>query len=245
MIPITGATGANGIEIVKLLSCLGVACRALVRNPPKVTALAELPAVDVVQGDLARADTLVSALSGIDGVCHLAARTRVRESWTDPLGYWQANVGGTLTLLGAMLAAGTKRLVLASSCSVYGVSGGDFVTEESPVNPQTAYGICKTLVERDLRPLANKEFLFPYASVVECPQNEVLKKIGPTLASMVLTEDPAFGRSLLDCPQIDRLNIGPAPTTRLTWDQPHEGNLFTHLYHQRAFQQARRAAAAV
>jgi nucleoside-diphosphate-sugar epimerase len=45
-----------------------------------------------------------------------------------------------------------------SSCSVYGVSGGDFVTEESPVDPQTAYGVCKTLVERDVQALANAQF---------------------------------------------------------------------------------------
>ena len=94
-------------------------------------------------------------------------------------------------------------------------------------------------------PLANKEYLFPYASVVECPQADVLKRIGPTLAAMVLTEDPAFIRNVLDCPLIERLNIGPVPTTRLTWDQPHEGNLFTHLYRQRAFQQAPRRAPAV
>ncbi len=94
-------------------------------------------------------------------------------------------------------------------------------------------------------PLTNKEYLFPFASVVECPQADMLKRIGPSLAVMALTEDPAFIRSLLDCPLIERLNIGPAPTTRLTWDQPHEGNLFTHLYRQRAFQQASRRAAAV
>ena len=95
-------------------------------------------------------------------------------------------------------------------------------------------------------PLVSKELLFPYAAVVECPQADVLKRIGPTLAAMVLTEDPNFTRAVLDCPLIERLNLGPVPTTRLTWDQPHEGNLFTHLYRQRAFQQApRRAAAAV
>jgi len=94
-------------------------------------------------------------------------------------------------------------------------------------------------------PLANKEYLFPFASVVECSQAEVLKKIGPTLAAMVLTEDPAFTRAALECPHIERLNIGPIPTTRPTWDQPHEGNLFTHLYRQRAFQQAKRATSAV
>jgi acyl-CoA reductase-like NAD-dependent aldehyde dehydrogenase len=92
-------------------------------------------------------------------------------------------------------------------------------------------------------PLANKEFLFPYASVVECPQDQMLRHIGPTLACMALTEDDAFVRSLLDCPHVERLNVGPLPTVRLTWDQPHEGNLFTHLYRQRAFQQARRTAA--
>ncbi|MEZ6140273.1 MAG: aldehyde dehydrogenase family protein [Zavarzinella sp.] len=86
-------------------------------------------------------------------------------------------------------------------------------------------------------PLNTKEYLFPYASVVECPQSDMLKRIGPTLAAMVLTEDPEFIRSVIDSPMIERLNIGPLPTTRLTWDQPHEGNLFTHLYRQRAFQQ--------
>ncbi len=94
-------------------------------------------------------------------------------------------------------------------------------------------------------PLANKEFLFPYASVIECPQPEMTRKIGPTLAAMALTEDEGFIRELLDCPHIERLNLGPIPTTRLTWDQPHEGNLFTHLYRQRALQHARRAVAAV
>jgi acyl-CoA reductase-like NAD-dependent aldehyde dehydrogenase len=87
-------------------------------------------------------------------------------------------------------------------------------------------------------PLANKEFLFPFAAVVECPPDQVLRRIGPTLAAMALTEDPAVTRALLDCPHIERLNLGPIPTTRLTWDQPHEGNLFTHLYRQRAFQRA-------
>lgn len=85
-------------------------------------------------------------------------------------------------------------------------------------------------------PLANKEFLFPYAAVVECPQSDMLKRIGYTLAATALTEDPAFVADLLACPHIERLNIGPLPTNRLTWDQPHEGNLFSHLYRQRALQ---------
>ncbi|MDB5311474.1 MAG: mmsA [Gemmataceae bacterium] len=91
-------------------------------------------------------------------------------------------------------------------------------------------------------PLANKEFLFPYASVIEWPQPAVLKRIGYTLAATVLSDDQTFIADCVACPNIERLNIGPLPTNRLTWDQPHEGNLFTHLYKQRAFQRARRAA---
>jgi acyl-CoA reductase-like NAD-dependent aldehyde dehydrogenase len=94
-------------------------------------------------------------------------------------------------------------------------------------------------------PLANKEFLFPYASVIEYPQADVLKRIGYTLAATALTDDAGFIAECMACANIERLNIGPLPTNRLTWDQPHEGNLFTHLYKQRALQHAPRAAAGV
>ncbi|MFP5288737.1 MAG: aldehyde dehydrogenase family protein [Thermoanaerobaculia bacterium] len=85
-------------------------------------------------------------------------------------------------------------------------------------------------------PLANTELLFPFASVVEMPRSEMLARIGPTLVATGVTEDPRFQRELLDCPWIDRLNLGPIPTSRVSWDQPHEGNLFAHLYRQRAIQ---------
>jgi acyl-CoA reductase-like NAD-dependent aldehyde dehydrogenase len=85
-------------------------------------------------------------------------------------------------------------------------------------------------------PLANKEFLFPYASVIECPSADVFHRIGYTLAASVISADPAFVAEAMACPHIERLNVGPLPTNRLTWDQPHEGNLFTHLYKQRALQ---------
>jgi hypothetical protein len=85
-------------------------------------------------------------------------------------------------------------------------------------------------------PLANKEFLFPFASVVECPQAEMPEAIGSTLVGTVLTRDRNFVRQIMACGNINRLNVGPIPTYQLSWDQPHEGNLFEHLYRQRAFQ---------
>src|SRR5262249_38331203 len=83
-------------------------------------------------------------------------------------------------------------------------------------------------------PLANREFLFPYASVVEVPHERMLDLIAPSLVVTALTEDPGFIRKLIASPLIDRLNLGPLPTTQVRWDQPHEGNLFEFLYRRRA-----------
>ncbi len=85
-------------------------------------------------------------------------------------------------------------------------------------------------------PLANKEYLFPFASVVECPADELPDAIGQTLVGTVISGDKAFLAAISAAGHIDRLNIGPIPTYQLSWDQPHEGNLFEHLYRQRAFQ---------
>ena len=91
-------------------------------------------------------------------------------------------------------------------------------------------------------PLANREFLFPFASVIECPQDEISASIGQTLVASAITQDRTFIDQLMAAPDISRLNIGPIPTWQLSWDQPHEGNLFEHLYRQRAFQIAAGAA---
>jgi acyl-CoA reductase-like NAD-dependent aldehyde dehydrogenase len=85
-------------------------------------------------------------------------------------------------------------------------------------------------------PLANREFLFPYASVVMVPQAEMLGRIGPSLAVTALTRDKMFIEQLLESPLIERLNLGPISTMNVSWDQPHEGNLFEFLYKRRAIE---------
>ncbi len=85
-------------------------------------------------------------------------------------------------------------------------------------------------------PLANTEFLFPFVSVVGVPQREILEHIGPSLVVTAITEDEQFTRTLLASPDVERLNLGPIPTNQISWDDPHEGNLFEHLYQQRALQ---------
>ena len=85
-------------------------------------------------------------------------------------------------------------------------------------------------------PLANSEFPFPFVSVVEVPAAKLVESIGATLVATVITEDAALTQALLVTPLVDRLNLGTIPTNQITWDSPHEGNLFEHLYRQRAFQ---------
>jgi nucleoside-diphosphate-sugar epimerase len=95
---------------------------------------------------------------GIDAVVHLA------ELSNDPLGQllpditFEVNHRGSVRIAELAKGAGVQRYVYASSCSVYGVADQDVVDEDSPVNPQTAYAVCKTLVERDVGALADDSF---------------------------------------------------------------------------------------
>ena len=83
-------------------------------------------------------------------------------------------------------------------------------------------------------PLYNREFLCPYVSVVEVPQKDMLSKIGYSLVVTAITNDPPFVADLMECDLIDRLNIGPISTMKISWDQPHEGNMFEFLYKRRS-----------
>ncbi len=98
-------------------------------------------------------------LEGFDAVVHLA------ELSNDPLGQhnpaltYEINHAGSVDLAYRSKRAGVSRFVYTSSCSVYGIGGGDAVkTEESAPNPQTVYAACKVLVERDVAELADESF---------------------------------------------------------------------------------------
>ena len=64
----------------------------------------------------------------------------------------------------------------------------------------------------------------------------MLETIGPTLVCSAITDDTKFQRQLIDATHIDRLNIGPMPTIKLNWLQPHEGSIVDFLFRARAFQ---------
>ena len=97
-------------------------------------------------------------LAGVDAIVHMAELSNDPAGQLAPTITYEINHQGSVRLAEIARQAGVKRFIYMSSCSVYGVADKDFVDEESPVNPQTAYAVCKSYVERDVKPLATENF---------------------------------------------------------------------------------------
>jgi UDP-glucose 4-epimerase len=94
----------------------------------------------------------------IDAVLHFAGLKAVGESVRKPLEYYEANVGGSITLCQAMATAGVFRLVFSSSATVYGAPEQMPISEEVPTgSPTNPYGQSKLIVENVLRDLCSAE----------------------------------------------------------------------------------------
>lgn len=97
-------------------------------------------------------------LQGVDAIVHMAELSNDPTGQLAPNITYDINHKGSVRLANLAKAAGVSRFVYMSSCSVYGVATAGDVTEESPVNPQTAYAECKTMVERDVQLMADDSF---------------------------------------------------------------------------------------
>ena len=103
----------------------------------------------LVVGDIADQDLMKRTLRDhrVDVVMHFAASSNVGEAVTRPDLYYRNNVGGTLAMLEAMRAASIDRLILSSSCAVYGVPEVSPLRETTDRRPINAYGRSKKMVE--------------------------------------------------------------------------------------------------
>jgi nucleoside-diphosphate-sugar epimerase len=103
-------------------------------------------------------DLDASDLAGFEAIVHMGDLSNDPAGELAPHVTFEINHKGSVWLAELARKSGVRRFVYMSSCSVYGVAGDDFLTEESPTDPQTSYAICKTLVEQDLRRLADERF---------------------------------------------------------------------------------------
>lgn len=99
-----------------------------------------------------------SDLDGFDAVVHLAELSNDPLGQNNPENTFDINHKGSVELAKAAKRVGVNRFVYTSSCSVYGVGNGDFLSETSATNPQSAYAKCKVLVEQDVSKLADDKF---------------------------------------------------------------------------------------
>lgn len=120
-----------------------------------VATLAGRP-VTLVEGDASDRVLLdrTFAEHPIDAVIHFAAHKAVGESVADPLRYYRNNLGSTIALLDAMTAAGCRRLVFSSSCTVYGNPDSVPIDEGSPLRAVNPYGRTKLTSEDIMRDVA-------------------------------------------------------------------------------------------
>jgi len=155
---VTGAFGYLGSAVVEVLTAGGHDVRALTSRADEalhpVSVASPRSKVHVLHGDVRDAEAMRRALDGVDGVCHLAALTRVREA-AERLGdYKDVNELGTATVVAAAVAEAARsgravRFVLASSGAVYGAPDVQPIPEDlTPFADTHAYGLTKRAAER-------------------------------------------------------------------------------------------------
>lgn len=146
---VTGAAGYIGSHAVLQLVQAGHHVVA-VDNLCNGHRAAVHPAATFVELDVREQASLTALLQAeeIDSVLHFAALTLVPESVQRPVRYWQNICGGAMSLLGAIVASGVKRLVFSSTCATYGEPAGMPIVEETPQRPINPYGQAKLAAER-------------------------------------------------------------------------------------------------
>jgi UDP-glucose 4-epimerase len=154
---VTGGAGFIGSNLASALVADGVAVRVLddLSTGSMANLLDVADDLEVVAGDIRAPDQVRRAMEDVDTVYHLAALPRVARSVADPFGTHLVNVNGTLNVLMGARDAGVRRLVFASSSSVYGDTPTLPKSEDMAPRPQSPYAASKLAGEAYCRALSN------------------------------------------------------------------------------------------
>jgi nucleoside-diphosphate-sugar epimerase len=152
---VTGGAGFIGSNVAEALVKRGNRVRVLDNLlTGRRENLAAAGVTDLVEGDLRNPDDVRRAVDGVEGVFHQAALRSVPRSVDDPMSSNEVNITGTLNLLMACRAAKVRRVVYASSSSVYGDDPALPKVETLPTNPISPYAISKLGAEHYCRTFA-------------------------------------------------------------------------------------------
>lgn len=145
---VTGGAGFIGSNLAHTLLARGHDVRLLDNFSTGHRANIELLDAEVVEGDLRSYERVAAAVGGVEVVFHQGALPSVPRSIQDPLTSTAVNVEGTLNVILAARDAGVRRVVFASSSSVYGDAPGMPRRESQPLSPLAPYAVSKLAAEQ-------------------------------------------------------------------------------------------------
>jgi dihydroflavonol-4-reductase len=184
---VTGATGLTGANVCRQLARRGDAVRALVRNPDEAAALSDL-GIELVQGDIARAEDVLAAAKGCEAAIHTAAL--LGGASQDMADFHAVNVVGTTNVLDAGRAHGMRRVVALSTSTFFDLRHPG-PREQAPVlahPPDDPYTVTKLAAFREAhaRAAAGDDVLTCHPGAIYGPSPVIRRALHPTSFNAVL-----------------------------------------------------------
>ncbi len=207
---VTGGAGFIGSHVVEALLARGDRVRVLdnFHTGRRENLAGVWQHIDVVEGDLRDVGAVQKAAKGVDLVFHLAAMVSVPESMVDPLGAEAINTAGTLNVLTAARKAGVRRLILSSTCAVYGDEPTLPKPESQRPAPKSPYAVAKLAAEGYCQ-------VFNESFGVETVVLRYFNVYGPR-------QDPSSPYSGVISIFVDKMSCGQAPTIFGTGQQTRD-----------------------
>jgi UDP-glucose 4-epimerase len=149
---VTGGAGFIGSHLVDRLLAQGRSVRVIdnfaIGRRANLRQHDGNPGLEIVEGDVADAAAVASAMAGVERVFHLAARADIVPSIQQPEAYFRANVDGTFVVLEAARRQQVSRFIYAASSSCYGIPASYPTPETAPADPRYPYALTKYLGEQ-------------------------------------------------------------------------------------------------